>query len=86
MTVAQHTHHAEGSTGSQCIACHMPKIEVTIPGQFVAAHTFRFITPKESQLLGIPNACNHCHQDKTAEWSQKQLVGWETVSPWRVMR
>ena len=54
MTVAQHTHHAENSAGSQCIACHMPRIEATLPGEFVAAHTFRFISPKESETLGIP--------------------------------
>jgi|GEM_PF-1812033 len=29
-TVAEHTHPSEGSTGSQCVACHMPKIGTTI--------------------------------------------------------
>ena len=86
MSVAQHTHHAENSAGSQCIACHMPRIETTLPGQFVAAHTFRFISPKETQTLGIPNACNSCHKDKTTDWALQQLVGWDTVSPWRMMR
>jgi len=26
-TLAEHTHHKDGSTGSQCVACHMPPIE-----------------------------------------------------------
>ena len=26
----QHTHHKAGSAGSQCVACHMPKIAQTI--------------------------------------------------------
>jgi len=25
--LTEHTHHKEGSAGSECIACHMPKIE-----------------------------------------------------------
>jgi predicted CXXCH cytochrome family protein len=48
-SVSEHTHHAPGSAGSQCVACHMPLIEQTIKENFVAAHTFRFITPKETK-------------------------------------
>ena len=33
--MSEHTHHAEGSAGSQCVACHMPKIEQTIKDNFV---------------------------------------------------
>lgn len=29
-TKEAHTHHAAGSAGSECVACHMPKIEQTI--------------------------------------------------------
>jgi predicted CXXCH cytochrome family protein len=36
-TVSEHTHHAEGSAGSSCVACHMPKIEQTIKDNFVSA-------------------------------------------------
>ena len=35
-TVAEHTHHAENSTGSQCVACHMPKIAQTIKDGYVS--------------------------------------------------
>ncbi len=45
-TLEAHTHHKAGSPGSQCVACHMPKIETEgVPGSLVSAHTFRFITP-----------------------------------------
>ena len=37
----QHTHHAAGSAGSECVACHMPKIEQTIADVNVRSHTFR---------------------------------------------
>lgn len=82
-SVAEHTHHAENSAGSQCIACHMPKIEVTIKGQFVSSHTFTFIWPKLTEQFGIPNACNTCHKDKSPSWATEQLQRWNTISPWR---
>ncbi|HEY2858138.1 MAG TPA: cytochrome c3 family protein, partial [Terracidiphilus sp.] len=51
-TVSEHTHHAQNSAGSKCVACHMPAIEQTIKGNYVAAHTFRFITPTETDQSG----------------------------------
>ena len=83
-TVAEHTHHAEGSAGSQCTACHMPKIEQTIKDNYVSAHTFRFITPGESERTGIPNACVSCHAGKSNAWATAELKKWTTTSPWRV--
>ena len=83
-TVSEHTHHAEGSAGSSCVACHMPKIEQTIKDNFVSAHTFRFITPVETEQSGIPNPCTSCHKEKSTEWATKELRGWGTTSPWRV--
>ena len=29
-TIEQHTHHKAGSSGNECVGCHMPKIEPTI--------------------------------------------------------
>jgi predicted CXXCH cytochrome family protein len=83
-TVPEHTHHAEKSAGSQCVACHMPKIEQTIKDNFVSAHTFRFISPAESEQSGIPNPCTSCHEGKSNAWANDQLRAWSSVSPWRV--
>lgn len=83
-TVSEHTHHASGSSGSQCAACHMPKIEITIKDNFVSAHTFRFITPTETEASGIPNPCTSCHKDKSTQWATAELKSWGTTSPWRV--
>ena len=79
-----HTHHGETSAGSQCVACHMPRIEQTIKDNYVAAHTFRFITPQQTEQSGIPNPCMSCHKDKTLSWVKNQLASWDSVSPWRV--
>lgn len=83
-TVSEHTHHAEGSAGSECVACHMPKIEATIKDNYVHAHTFRFITPSLTESSGVPNPCTSCHAGKSNEWAEKELRGWTTTSPWRV--
>ena len=45
--IEAHTHHKSGSSGNECVACHMPAIEQTIADVNVRAHTFRFITPSE---------------------------------------
>jgi predicted CXXCH cytochrome family protein len=83
-TVSEHTHHGEQSAGSQCVACHMPKIAQTIKGNFVSAHTFRFITPGDTEQSGVPNPCTSCHADKSNAWAANELKGWSTTSPWRV--
>ncbi|GAC1655587.1 MAG: hypothetical protein NVS9B15_16460 [Acidobacteriaceae bacterium] len=83
-TVSEHTHHAETSKGSECVACHMPRIEQTIKDNFVSAHTFRFISPRDTEVSGVPNPCTSCHAGKSTKWALDQLRTWETVSPWRV--
>ena len=84
-TLEEHTHHKAGSAGSQCIACHMPKIETEgVPGSFVRAHTFQFITPTMTDKYKMPNPCTTCHTDKTNPWAAAELGKWSTVSPWRV--
>ena len=83
-TIEAHTHHRAGSAGNECIACHMPKIAQTISDVNVRSHTFRFITPAETDALGVPNACNVCHKDKTTQWTAETLKSWTERSPWRM--
>jgi len=85
-TVEQHTHHQAGSSGSECIACHMPKIEQTISDVMVRSHTFRFISPTATERQKIPNSCNTCHTDKTTQWALEAMKTWTEFSPWRVNR
>ena len=83
-TVEAHTHHAANSTGSSCIACHMPKIAQTLGDVNVRSHTFRFVTPAKTDALKIPNACNACHTDKSTAWAAEALKSWTDRSPWRM--
>ncbi len=81
-TLSAHTQHADGSAGSECIACHMPSIATTIADVRVRAHTFEFITPAMSDKYGIPNPCNSCHADKSSTWATNELE--RAHSPWRI--
>ena len=83
-TIEAHTHHRSGSTGNECIACHMPKIEQTIADVNVRSHTFKFITPASSDALKVPNPCVICHVDKSTEWATAAMKSWADRSPWRV--
>lgn len=82
-SIEAHTHHARGSAGSDCIACHMPKIEQTIANVNVRSHTFAFITPKMTDDFKIPNPCTSCHTDKSTAWAREAMRTWSNVSPWR---
>ena len=81
-----HHRHKEGSTGAQCVECHMP--ETT----YMAVdprrdHSLRIPRPDLSVKHGTPNACTQCHIDsaKLPEVDQKNLDGkqyldWLTLS------
>ena len=83
-TIEEHTHHARGSAGSECVACHMPKIEQTIADVNVRSHTFKFITPGQTDQEKISNPCTGCHTDRTTEWVREALKKWPNASPWRI--
>ena len=82
-TIEQHTRHKAGSTGNECIGCHMPKIEQTIADVNVRSHTFRFIPPSLTDQHKMPNSCTSCHTDKSPAWAREELKKWPTLSPWR---
>jgi formate-dependent nitrite reductase cytochrome c552 subunit len=73
-----------GSAGSECVNCHMPKIEQTIADINVRSHTFQFITPAMTDEYKIPNPCLSCHANQTTQWAREAMKGWPNISPWRV--
>ena len=70
-----HSHHAAGSTGNQCVTCHMP---TTTYMQRAPRHDHGWLRPDPllTKELGIPNACNRCHTDKTTDWAIESSVAW----------
>jgi len=76
---AAHHHHPEQSSGSSCVNCHMPvKTYMVVDPRH--DHSFRVPEPRLTLLLGTPNTCNQCHQDKDARWAMAALENWG-VSP-----
>ncbi len=73
--LAKHTFHQAGSTGSQCVNCHMP--QTTYMQRHVRHdHGFTIPDPLLTKELGIPNACNRCHTDKDTDWSIAAVEKW----------
>jgi predicted CXXCH cytochrome family protein len=83
-SIQAHTHHQAGSAGNECVGCHMPKIEQQLADVNVRSHTFKFITPVQTEMLKVPNPCVVCHADKPANWAKETLKTWTNVSPWRM--
>ena len=62
-------------TGAECAQCHMPgRFYMGI--DFRHDHSFRIPRPDLSVKLAVPNACNRCHIDKTAQWSDETMTKW----------
>jgi predicted CXXCH cytochrome family protein len=66
--LARHTGHRADSEGSRCYNCHMPRVVYGI----MTIHPTHSITVPDPQLTindRVPNACNQCHMDRSANWA-----------------
>lgn len=70
-----HHFHKEGEKGSFCIDCHMDTKNYMVV-DVRRDHSFRIPRPDLTLAFGAPNACNHCHADKSAEWAAAKVVEW----------
>ena len=61
-----------------------PQIARIVGDVNVRSHTFRFVSPADTERYGVPNPCTSCHTDETDEWALEELRAWPHVSPWRV--
>lgn len=70
-----HYFHPVDSPGAACVNCHMPEktYMVVDPRR---DHSLRVPRPDLTVEYGTPNACNDCHDDKSAEWARDQIVAW----------
>jgi tetratricopeptide (TPR) repeat protein len=39
-------------------------------------HTISVPAPENTRRFGIPNACNECHRNRSADWSEARLTEW----------
>jgi predicted CXXCH cytochrome family protein len=75
-----HHHHRLDAAGSRCVSCHMPtRTYMTVHERH--DHSLRIPRPDLSVKLGVPNACNDCHKDKTAKWAADAVARWYRGAP-----
>ncbi len=70
-----HSFHSSTNAGSSCVGCHMP---TTVYMQRHGRHDHGFTIPDPllTQQLGLPNACNRCHADQSADWALQYCEQW----------
>jgi predicted CXXCH cytochrome family protein len=78
-----HTMHIEGTSGSYCYDCHMPRDIVNIVSgelKLTRTHDSTSIPHPAMTLLygqeGSPNACTECHADEPVEWAAEWTERW----------
>ncbi|MCP4382964.1 MAG: tetratricopeptide repeat protein [Hyphomicrobiales bacterium] len=72
---ASHSHHEDVLPEVGCSACHMP-VRTYMVVDPRHDHGFRVPRPDLTVSLGTPNACNDCHEDRSAEWASAAVEDW----------
>jgi tetratricopeptide (TPR) repeat protein len=67
-----HHFHPLKTPGAECVSCHMPSTTyMSVDAR--RDHSIRIPRPDRSVSMGVPNACNGCHTNRTAIWADEQL-------------
>ncbi|NOR71352.1 MAG: hypothetical protein GQ532_16930 [Methylomarinum sp.] len=76
----KHHFHNNESTGTSCIACHMPaKTYMGVDER--NDHSFRIPRPDLAEKLATPDACTLCHKDKSSPWAADAIKQWYGKTP-----
>jgi hypothetical protein len=70
-----HSHHEEGSSGNECMNCHMPYTVYGIQ-KAIRSHLVDSPDVATTAQTGRPNACNQCHLDQPLGWTSTHLAQW----------
>ena len=81
-TPSHHHHPDKSKPGTMCVECHMPETTYMVVDPR-RDHSLRVPRPDLTVALGIPNACNGCHQGtredgarETPQWAEKRVDAW----------
>lgn len=75
---SEHTRHRAGSSGSACMSCHMPRTTYAL---FKTIRSHRITVPVADPTPGAAlNACALCHQDRSLDWTSRELAAWSAPS------
>ncbi|MFL1527327.1 tetratricopeptide repeat protein [Pseudomonas sp. O230] len=75
----EHTRHAIGQPGSQCVDCHMPG-KFYMGNDYRHDHSFSIPNPERAKKLGTPDACLTCHQGKAGDKISDQFKLWNSAT------
>ncbi len=67
-----HHFHPAGGEGSACTDCHMRTTTYMVVDPR-HDHSFRIPRPDLTATLGVPNACNDCHRDRSPQWAAAEV-------------
>lgn len=77
-----HHFHPSGSSGAQCVNCHMPQTTYMVVDPR-RDHQFGIPDPHRSLRLDTPNACIGCHQDQDNAWAAAAVADWYPAGRWQ---
>ncbi len=84
-TERHHFHPNKGGPGTYCVECHMPETTYMVVDNR-RDHKFDVPRPHLTLSLGIPNACNLCHNDpdkgETPQWAAEWVEKWYSGKTW----
>lgn len=75
----EHTRHAMGQPGSQCVDCHMPG-KLYMGNDVRHDHSFSIPNPERAKKLGTQDACLTCHEGKAGDKVIEQFKFWNTAT------
>ena len=75
-----HDFHPAGTKGVDCVSCHMPSATYMVIDTR-HDHSFRVPRPEQTVRLGVPNTCNACHREQSAQWAADQVLKWYGHAP-----
>ncbi|MBT5073469.1 MAG: hypothetical protein HOH18_05320 [Kordiimonadaceae bacterium] len=71
----EHFNHPVGSSGAQCVNCHMPaRTYMGVDDR--RDHSFRIPRPDLNHKTASPDACTTCHTDQQPAWAAAQINNW----------
>jgi predicted CXXCH cytochrome family protein len=73
---ARHTHHAAGSAGTACVACHMPRKNMGLDYALIRYHRIGAPTEPRRVLGDRPLECALCHADRSVEDLVSTMERW----------
>ena len=75
-----HDFHPAGTKGVDCVSCHMPSATYMVV-DVRHDHSFRVPRPEQTVGFGVPNTCNACHREQSAQWAADQVAKWYGHAP-----